>query len=515
MMEQSSNKTIFKNTIMLYFRMALVTIVGLYTSRVILQTLGVEDFGIYNVAGSVVALFGFIKGALGQSSSRYITVEIGKNKDNDITQLVSCFRTTRTIHSILALLILFICETVGIWILYSSAIPEERMSAAFWVFQISVVTAMLNVTQIPFTALIIAHERMGIYAYISIFEVIAKLVVCYMLIISPIDKLIYYSILLFVVQVVVLVTYRIYGKRNFPECSMAYGFNKSFFRPIMSFSFWNLFGSLSYHALTEGTTILVSFFFGPAVVAGRAIANQVKSHVVHFVTNFRTAINPQILKRNAAGEMESYKRLLFWSTNITFYMMLIFVLPLIFTSEFVLKIWLKEVPPYALEFLQIALIEMLFYVYDVAFYQIFQAEGRLKENAIICPIMDFFGLAVVYSIYLLGGNVLTIAWMMLFLTLIQGMIVKPWLAVKLFGFKWADFLSVFFNNLKVIVCAIIMPMIVYFSFGHSFVVYIFLIFFSSLMVALSSYFIGLTIDERRKLRCLVNTKFHRNRTNTI
>lgn len=508
-MEQTFNKTIAKNTVFLYFRMVLVTIVGLYTSRVILQTLGVEDFGIYNIAGSVVALFGFVTGALGQSSSRYITVEIGKVKDGDISQLVSCFRTTRTIHAILALLIFVLCETVGLWILYRSAIPNDRTTAAFWVYQISVVTAMLNVTQLPFTALIIAHERMSIYAHISIFEVMAKLLVCYMLIMSPIDKLIYYTILLFLMQLVVLTTYRLYGRRHFEEYSIAYGFDRSFFGPIMSFSFWSLFGAMSFAALTQGTTIIVSFFFGPAVVAGRAIANQVKLHIVSFVNNFRMAINPQILKRNAAGETESYKQLLLWSTNITYYMMLIFVLPLVFTSRFVLEIWLKEVPPYATEFMQIALLEMLFYVYDVTFYQIFQAEGCLKENAIICPVMDFIGLTVVYSYYLIGGSVLAIAWIMLILTLVQGIIVKPWLAVKMFGFQWGDFIGVFVNNIKVTLVSVIVPCIVHLCFEPMVTVYVILILLSVLSVGLSSLYVGMTVTERRKLMDMVATKIRK------
>ena len=508
-MAATSTQTIAKNTVFLYFRMALVTVVGLYTSRVILQTLGIEDFGIYNVAGSVVALFSFITGALGQSSSRFITVEIGKVKDDDISQLVSCFRTTRTIHGLLALLIFLVCETIGLLILYNSSIPDERMLAAFWVFQISVFTAMLNVTQIPFTALIIAHERMRIYAYISIVEVFAKLAVCYLLIISPIDKLVYYALLLLIVQVVVLFTYRIYANRNFLESSMAYGFDKSFFKPLMSFSFWNLFGALSSNALTQGTTILVSFFFGPSIVAGRAIANQVKSHVINFVTNFRMAINPQILKRNAAGEIESYKQLLLWSTNITFYMMLLFVLPLVFTSRVILEMWLEEVPPFATEFLQIALIEMLFYVYDVTFYQIFQAEGRLRENAIICPMMDMVGLVIVYVVYLMGGSVLAIAWMMLVLTFVQGMIVKPWLAVKMFRFKWFDFFNVYFNNLKVMLVSLVLPTLIYYLLQPTIMANLFLVVISVISVLASSFHVGMNRDERTKISGLVISKIRR------
>lgn len=505
-MEKSSNRTIAKNTIFMYFRMALVTIVGLYTSRVIIATLGVDDYGIYTVAGSVVALFGFVTGALGQSSSRYITVELGKVKDGDINSLISCFKTTRTIHGILALIILVICETIGLWILYHSSIPEERMTAAFWVFQISVVTAMLHVVMIPYTALIIAHERMGIYAYISIFEAVAKLLVCYLLIMAPFDKLIYYAILLFAVQLIVFFIYRFFCQRKFAECSIAYGFDRTFFRPIMSFSFWNLFGSLSYSALTQGTTIIVSIFFGPAVVAGRAIANQVKQHVVNFVNSFRTAINPQILKRNAAGETESYKQLLMWSANISFYMMLAFVLPLILTTDFILDLWLKEVPPYASAFLKIALIEMLFYVYDVTFYQIFQAEGRLKENAIICPVMDLIGLAIVYVIYLIGGGVLAIAWAMLILTILQGMIVKPWLAIKMFGFTWSDFIMVFINNIKVLVGASILPIVMYACSEKSLFVNISLLLISILAVIISSYFVGMTSYERQRFNSILFSK---------
>ena len=185
-MERTSNKTIAKNTLFLYFRMALVTVVGLYTSRVVLQYLGVDDFGIYNVAGSVVALFSFLTGALGNSSSRFITIEIGKVVDNNISNLVNCFKTTRSIHAILAGIVVLIAETVGLWMLYYKCnIPDNRMTAALWVYQVSVITTVLNITQIPFTALIIAHERMSIYAYVSIFEVVAKLCVCYLLIVSP------------------------------------------------------------------------------------------------------------------------------------------------------------------------------------------------------------------------------------------------------------------------------------------------------------------------------------------
>lgn len=489
--------------------MGLVTVVGLYTSRVILQTLGVEDFGIYNVAGSAVALFTFITGALGQSSSRYITVELGKTKDNELNRLIRCFKTTRCIHAILALVMALVCETLGLWVLSKSAIPSDRQYAAFWVFQISTIATMVNIMQIPFNALIIAHERMAVFAYISVFDSIARLAVCFMIIKSPIDKLIYYAILLFIVQICVYVYYRYYCRNKFKECRGGYALDKQFFKPILSFSFWNLFGSLSYHALTQGATIIISLFFGPAVVTARAIASQVKNHVVAFVNNFRTAINPQILKRNAAGEIESYKQLLLMSANFTFYLMLLFVLPLFFVANFVLELWLEEVPKYTTEFLQISLFEMLFYVYDIVFYQIFQAEGRLKENAIICPTMDLVGMVIVYVVYLFGGDVLAIAWLMLILTFLQGVIVKPWLAVRLFNFKWMDFIKVFYNNLKVMVSATIIPLFLYLHMNHTALVNFVLIAISILAVLISSFYIGMTKDERMKIKVMVESKLRR------
>lgn len=508
-MEKTTNRTIVKNTILLYFRLALVTIVGLYTARVILQTLGVDDFGIYNVAGSAVALFTFLSGALGQSSSRYLTVEIGKVKEGDISQLIQCFKTTRAIHGILAIIIGVVCESLGLWILKRSTIPEERQMAAFWVFQISTLTAMINVTQLPFNALIIAHEKMGIYAIVSVIESIAKLVVCFMLIISPIDKLVFYALLLFFVQLGVFITNRVYCKLVFEECDLGYSLDKAFFKPILTFSFWSLFGGLAYSALTQGTTILVSFFFSPAIVASRAIANQVKSHVVIFANNFRIAINPQIIKRHAAGDVSGSKELLFFSTNITFYLMLVFVLPLIFEARFVLNIWLEEVPDYTVEFTQIALLEMLFYVYDITFFQIFQATGRLKENAILCPLVDFIGLAIVYVLYSFGFEVLVIAWCMVILTLIEGMIIKPLLAIKYFGYKPKEFVEVFFNNLKVLVVSVLIPSLLYYTLYYSVINNIIIIVISSLSVCISSYYVGLGKYEQNKVKELILSKIKR------
>ena len=508
MSEIRTNKTIAWNTLFLYFRMALVTVVGLFTSRVILQFLGINDYGIYNVAGSIVALFSFLTGALGGSSSRFITIEIGKVKDNDHTALINCFKTTRSIHAILASFVFIIAESIGLWVLYMKCnIPADRLTAAMWVYQMSVLTSLLNITQIPFTALIIAHERMSIYAYVSIFEVTAKLLVCYLLVISPIDKLVFYAILLLIVQILTLGTYRIYCIRNFAECKLGYHIDKTFFKPLMSFSFWNLFGSLSYSALTQGATILISFFFNPALVAARSIANVVKNQVSNFVNNFRLAVNPQILKRHSSGDIEGSRRLLFFSCNISFYLMLIIVLPLLFETQFVLRLWLDEVPQFTTEFLQIVLLEMLVYVYDVTFYQIFQAEGRLKENAIICPITDFIVLAIIYVLYKYGGSVLWIAWGMLFLTIVQGMIVKPYLAVSYFAYEWRNFIRVYLNNLCVLVASLPIPALITCYKNEYYGWNVLTIVVSVISACASAYILGFNKQERLHFNQIIMRKF--------
>lgn len=213
----------------MYFRMALVILVGLYTSRVILNALGVEDFGIYNVAGSVVAMFTFLNGALGTSSSRFITVELGKASYNDASHLENCFKTTRGIHAIMGVLIVLIAETIGLWILYYKCdIPEDRMTSALIVYQISVITAYLSVTLVPFQALLIAHEHMTVYAYLGIIDALLKLGICYLILISPIDNLVFYALLLFGVQLFDNIFNRIYCKRHFRECSLKYSLDKRF-----------------------------------------------------------------------------------------------------------------------------------------------------------------------------------------------------------------------------------------------------------------------------------------------
>lgn len=503
---------IAKNTLFMYFRMALVTIVGLYSARVILNALGVVNYGIYNVAGSVVAMFGFLNGALASSSSRFLTIELGKTSQISINRLKRCFATTRTIHVILAIGIFLIAETIGLWVLKTKCeIPVERMNAAMWVYQISVLTSLFSITLVPFSSMIIAYEHMKIYAYIGIIEAILKLLICYLIQIAPFDNLIFYAILIFIIQLCVYFFNRIYCNAKFEACrnNYKYSFDKEFLRPILGFSGWNLLGSFSYMAITQAATIVVSFFFGPAIVAARTIASQVKNYILNFINNFQVAVNPQILKKHATGDSEGSKKLIFFSTNLSFYLLLLILLPIILETDFILKLWLKNVPDFTIEFTQVIILELMVGIYGSSFYMIFQAYGRLKENAIITSITDLFTMMIVCIIYYFGGHVLTIAWAILILSIIQSMYIKPLLAIRLFGYHWKDFLRVYTTNTKVLIASSIFPLIVHFFFNNQLIGKFIVILVSIVCVCLSSYYIGFSHKERIHFQELVFSKIRK------
>lgn len=484
--------------------MALVILVGLYSSRVILNALGVEDFGIYNVAGSVVAMFSFLNGALGGSSSRFITVELGKSNEKVTSHLISCFKTTLSVHAIMAGIILVISESIGLWLLYNKCdIPVERMDAALVVYQISVLTALLSIFFVPFQALIIAHEHMSVYAYVGVLDALAKLGVCFLIQVGSSDKLVIYAFYILLIQLANFLFYCIYSKKHFAECQLGFSLDSRFFKPILGFTGWSLLGSFSSMAMTSAATVIISFFFGPAVVAARALASQVKSQISNFINNFRTAVNPQILKQYAAGDTVGYKKLLFFSTSVSFYLMLVLTLPLLFETETVLKLWLKNVPEYTVPFLRLTLIEILFVVYDISYYMIFQATGRLKENALICPTMDLVAFAAVYLIYYCGGDVLAIAWALVILTIAQGMIVKPWLAIRYHGYTSKEFLIVFYRNGLVFATATVLPLVVYCLLDRSLVSSLLVILTAIISVIIATYSFGFSKENKARFNEMI------------
>lgn len=344
-MSSSSNNTrIAKNTIFLYFRMILLMAVSLYTSRVVLSTLGIDDYGIYNVVGGFIGMFAFLNGAMAGCTQRFITIALGKGDEQNLKKV---FSTCVITHGMIALIVFILAETIGLWfVLEKLVIPENRMTAAMVVYQCSIVSTMVMIMSFPYNADIIAHEKMSAFAYISIFEAFANLGIVYLLYIGLFDKLAFYAVLLLIVKVSVIVVYRIYCKRHFVESVFRWLFEKRLLKEMLSFTGWNLWGGIAGTLMGQGINILLNIFFGPAVNAARGVAVQVQSAVQMFATNFQTALNPQMMKSYASGELQAMHMLLFRSAKFTFMLLLCLMLPLMLEIDFVLGIWLKQVPEY-------------------------------------------------------------------------------------------------------------------------------------------------------------------------
>lgn len=377
----TNNKRIAKNTLMLYVRMGITMVVTLFTSRVVLEALGENDFGIYNVVGGVVSLFSILSGSLSGAITRFITYELGRgNKE----RLKTIFSTSVNIQLLMALIIFILCEIIGVWFLNEKMnIPEGRMGAANFVLQCSIVTFCVNLINIPYNATIIAHEKMDVFAYISILEVSLKLAIAYAIYISGFDKLKVYALLILLTSVLIPIIYGVYCNRTYKETKYSFVFDISLFKEMASFAGWNLFGNTAYILNTQGINMLINIFFGVAINAARAIAVQVDSAVTMFVSNFMTALNPQITKYYASGEYERMVNLVCRGTRFSFYIMYFFIVPIVLETETILGIWLKEVPDETSIFLRLVLFASLTVVIGTPLYTAIQATGHIRRYQIV------------------------------------------------------------------------------------------------------------------------------------
>lgn len=349
----SGNKRIAKNTLLLYLRMIFMMVVTLYTSRVVLATLGEADYGIYSVVGGFIIMFGFLNSAMSSATSRYLTFALGKGM---LSEQRKVFSTSVQIHLAIALLVVLLCETAGLWFLeHYIVVDASRRDAAFWVFQCSVLTMSCSIVNVPFNAAIIANERMSAFAYISIAEVSLKLLVVYLLVLSPADKLVVYAFLLLLVQLCVLVVYIAYCRLHFPEVRLKWRREKTLMREMVAFAGWNLMGNCANVLSTQGVNVLLNLFFTPVVNAARAVAVQAQAAVVQFSVNFQMALNPQITKRYARGEMEEMYALVVAGSRFSFFLLFALSLPILLMTPEILALWLGRVPAYSAVFLQISL----------------------------------------------------------------------------------------------------------------------------------------------------------------
>ena len=431
-------------------------LVTLYTSRVTLKVLGVDDYGIYQSVAGVVSFLAFLNNALATGTSRFITFEMGK-KNPKTSEL---FATLRTAHLILAAAVFAAGEIIGLWFIYNKlVIPPERFSAAVFAFHFSMGATFVQITQVPYNATIIAHERMNIYAYISLLEAAMKLFLVFALKVILFDKLQVYSVLMCVTTVLIMMTYRIYCRRVFAETRAKFSFSRSIFKDVAAFSCWSLFSSSASALANQGVTVVTNMFFAPAAVTLRSLALTVNSALNVFISNFRTAVNPQIVKKYAAGDHQGSKKLALASTQYTYYLMMLIVLPLFLLLSPVLKIWLDEVPDGLIPFVQLALIQGLFQAIDTSLYAAIYAKGRIKENALISPMLDFIQLPVIYVMFRLGFPPVTLAWVAAICYAVLAFIVKPVLVHVIAGYGYGEVMKMLGKCAAVTVVSAVLPVV--------------------------------------------------------
>lgn len=399
---ESLNKRIAKNTLALYVRSIIVMLVSLYTSRVVLETLGADDFGIYNVVGSVVVLFSFIQGAMATAVQRYLNFELGRDDKNAVSRV---FSMSMTVHIMIALIVVVLSETIGLWFLNTQMqIPSGRHIATQWVYQFSVLTCCVNILRIPYNATIIAYEKMSFYAYVSILEVFLKLSVVFLLVFSNGDRLILYSILMLIVSIIISVAYVFFCRKKFTTCSYSLFWDKKLFEEIFGFSAWSLFGSMANLGASQGINVLLNIFCGVVVNAAMGLAQQVNSAVSQFIVNFQTAFVPQLVKLYARNEYEKFVHLIFRSSKLSYFLILLIGLPVLTYTRPLLEIWLHSVPEYTVQFTRLMILFSMIDAMSGPLWNSVQATGKIRNYQILMSSIIAINVPAAYVILKLGGS---------------------------------------------------------------------------------------------------------------
>lgn len=396
----SNSKRIAKNTVMLYMRMIILMAIGLFTSRVILQALGVEDYGINSVIAGFLSMFGIITSSMSSAISRFITVELGKG---DLERLKKVFTTSISVQLFMGFLIVILIETLGLWFVSTKMqIPEGREIAAQWCLHCATLTTFISLMNIPFNSSIIAHEKMSAFAYMTILDAILKLGICYAIYISPIDKLITYSILGVCVSIITTSIYWIYCLRKFEETSFSFRFDKCLFKEMWGFAGWNFLGQTAWVLNTQGVNMLMNIFFGVVVNAARGVAVQVNGIIQNFVSNFMMALNPQITKSYAAGDKETAFRLACRGCRFSFYIMYFLALPVMIESHQILDLWLVNPPEQADKFIVWTILSTLATLLGNTMVTLQMAHGDIRKYQILITIFGCIPFPLTWIVFKLG-----------------------------------------------------------------------------------------------------------------
>lgn len=493
-MSVEANKRVVKNTIFLYIRTFVSMIISLYTSRKILEALGVSDFGIYNVVGGVITMLTFLNGSMSVATQRFLTVELGKKERGNYNRI---FNMTVLIHIGLAALVLIAAETAGLWFVNTYLnIPVERMTAANWVYQASVFSTILGVLQTPYHASIVSHEHMHVYAYVGLGESFGKLFLVFLLIVYPYDRLIFWGFIMFFFQFLMAIIYRVYCVRQFPECKLRLKWDSSVFNSMLKFTGWNMFGTIAWLMKDQGVNILMNMFGGPVANAARGVSCQISGAVQGLTGGFQSAVNPQITKRYAANDSEATCKLLCESSKISYFLLFIIALPVMMEADFILKLWLVEVPPMASLFTRIILIESLLSALGNPMIVSLMATGNIKWYQIVVGSSLLLIVPVAY-LFLKLGCPIEIALIVSALFILLGDVLRIifcksqiGLSLRLYGVK------VFVPISIVTILSIILPLFIHYNMSEGWGRLIVSTLVSSTIVSILIYTIGLTVTER-------------------
>lgn len=395
MSEKSSNKRIAKNTLFLYFRSIIILVVTLYTSRIVLDVLGVEDYGVYNLVGGFVAMFSMISSTLASASQRFITYAMGENSEKKVNTV---FSTSVSLHIIIAFISVVLLEVLGIYFINNHLnIPDGRTDDAIWVLHFSILALFFNIVSVPFNALIVAHEKMNVFAYISLVEVILKLAVVFLISHIAFDKLILYSAFITIVSIVVVCIYLLYCRKKFAEArALTLWVDNSIFKEMFAFSGWNLLGNGSMVLRNQGVDMILNVFYGVTINAAKGISNQVQSAVTMFVSNFVTALNPQLTKSIAAKDVERRDFLIYHGAQLSFYLYSLFIIPLLIVVPQVLSLWLVDVPEYSVDFVRWLLVYSLLDSLSRLLIISILANGKIRNYEIVVSTIKLMAMPLSY-----------------------------------------------------------------------------------------------------------------------
>ena len=494
MANNSNNQRIVKNTMLLYIRMFLIMGVSFYTSRVILKAIGVEDYGIYNVVGGIISMLGLIKGVMSGATSRYLNFALGKG-DKELAR--KSFSVTLVIYLVLSAVFVLIAETIGLWFLNTQlVIPEDRIVAANWVYQFTIVSSVNQLIATPYNAAVIAREKMSIFAYISILEVVLKLLIVFMLFVSPIDRLIMYGFLYMLSDLLIREIYRLYCRKHYEETHFKFYKDKAYYKEILSYSSWNLLGQIAKFIKGQGLNILLNMFFNPAVNASRGLSYQINNAINQFVHNFYIAVVPQITKYYAKNEMENMLNLVCRSAKMALFLFMIFALPFTIEAPAVIQLWLGQLPENVVEFVRIILIISLLDCIQGPLKTSAQATGKVAKYEMTIGIITVLNIPISYTLLKFGFPAVTVFYVSLGLSIVS-LFARLLLLHEMMDFPIFKYLSyVVGRGFLVIAISAVIPLYLHFilpeSLFHSFVVIVVTILVESLVI----YFLGLNKQEK-------------------